>query len=326
MTLLSDRAGLYLSQATPRDAWHAIFAAAANSVMQVPATALERELSAGDNLLSDAAWDLWTSYVAVAPKMTDDVCAWWEERSGSSAKAILLLDSLSLREMHTLFHAAGDRGIQLDDVRVRGAQAPTDTEATAHALGLAQRSQLRNSHYSASFALAGTKPYTDVPSGIEFGHLVEHIPAARDIVLWYPWPDDLIHNQAGNGPGPANVAKATAVTLQGDGFWQLVDRLRQGRELLVTSDHGYAISKDFVNLDGALADNLKASFKGQRVGKVPAVPFSQLGEQPMYIEIGDRAAVVGPWKWRVEGGFPHLAHGGMTLGEACVPVLAFPAL
>src|SRR5579864_7292424 len=102
MTLLSDRAGLYLGQAAPRDAWHAIFAAAAKSVMQVPATTLERELNAGDNLLSDAAWDLWTSYVAFAPKMTDDACAWWDERSRSSGKALLLLDSLSLREMHSL--------------------------------------------------------------------------------------------------------------------------------------------------------------------------------------------------------------------------------
>ena len=46
----------------------------------------------------------------------------------------------------------------------------------------------------------------------------------------------------------------------------------------------------------------------------------------MYIALGDRASVVGPWKWKVEGGFPHIGHGGLTLAEVCVPFLLFPAL
>jgi len=315
------------NQEHPADAWAAIFAAVSDSVVQAgDGAGLERSLTAGDNLLSQAAWDLWVDYPGHAPMMVQDLRDWWNARSGSSGKAVLLLDALSVREMRTLLLAATSRSIQPAIMRVCGAQAPTDTEATAHALGLGQRSQLKSSGYTASFAFARSSPYTDVPEGMEFGQIVEHIPAARDVLLWCPWPDELIHLQAGYPAGPGSVTKTATTVLAGDGFWGLVERLRQGRELLIASDHGYAISQHFVNLEGPLADTLRAAFKGQRCGKAPVSTFSMLGEQPVYREIGERASVIGPWKWKVEGGFPHLGHGGLTLGEVCVPYLVFPAL
>lgn len=327
MTALVDWASLLFMEDDPTAVWAATFAGIGDGAVHAgDAATLERSLTAGDNLLSAAAWDLWLGYATHAPMMAQSLCDWWDIRSGSAGKAVLLLDALSVREMRTLLLAAASRGSTPATVQVRGAQAPTDTDATAHVLGLAHRSQLKSSGYPASFALSALKLYTDMPEGVEFGQLVEHLPATKDIFLWCPWPDDLIHGQAGYSTGPVTVMKTATTTLSGDGFWGLVERLRQGRELLITSDHGYAISQQFVNLESPLADNLKATFKGQRCAKVPVTAFSQLGVQPMYIVIGDRASVVGPWKWKVEGGFPHLCHGGMTLAEVCVPFLLFPAL
>jgi hypothetical protein len=34
--------------------------------------------------------------------------------------------------------------------------------------------------------------------------------------------------------------------------------------------------------------------------------------------------VVGQRKWDVQGGFPHLCHGGLTLLEAAVPFIELP--
>ena len=38
-----------------------------------------------------------------------------------------------------------------------------------------------------------------------------------------------------------------------------------------------------------------------------------------------RLAVLGQRKWAVQGGFPHLCHGGLSLLEAVVPFIEFAA-
>ena len=43
------------------------------------------------------------------------------------------------------------------------------------------------------------------------------------------------------------VAEETSKQLRGDGFWKFVNRIRKGRRLVITSDHGYATSKWFSN-------------------------------------------------------------------------------
>jgi len=88
-------------------------------------------------------------------------------------------------------------------------------------------------------------------------------------------PSDEIH---GLKKLPDQICKAAAsTTLQDDGFWKFVDRLRQGRRLVVTSDHGHHI-------------------------------------------------IMGQRKWKVQGGFPHVCHGGLSLLEVAVPFIELPPL
>jgi len=227
-----------------------------------------------------------------------------------------------VRELWRLIQAAAGRGVTPTTVAVLGAPVPTDTEAAAHLLGLTQRSQLQYGKYPQGFAFAPDQPETDVTNE-EFGALADRLPPARDILIWHSWLDDLLHQLADKRDAATQIQSVAAEVLASDGFWKLVDTLRQGRRLLVTSDHGYAVSRYFSDLPDTLAAPARAAFRAQRCGPLPAVPFSRLGAQPLYVGSGQRAAIVGPWKWKVEGGFPHLSHGGLTLAEVCVPYLEF---
>ena len=52
------------------------------------------------------------------------------------------------------------------------------------------------------------------------------VTATPNMVIWHTWLDDLIHLQQ---KLPDQIAANTSITLQGDGFWSFVTRLRQGR-------------------------------------------------------------------------------------------------
>jgi hypothetical protein len=114
--------------------------------------------------------------------------------------------------------------------------------------------------------------------------------------------------------------------LHSDGFWKLLDRLRQGRRVLITSDHGYAISGRFVELSSPLAEQMRDHFGARRYGAIPNESLVLVGTQPLYVTFGGRASIVGQWKWRPPAGYPHVCHGGLTLGEVCVPFVEFAAL
>ena len=61
------------------------------------------------------------------------------------------------------------------------------------------------------------------------------VPPGYNLVIWHTWLDDLIHL---THRAPDQIASLGLSTLQGDGFWGFVNRLRQGRDLVITSDHG----------------------------------------------------------------------------------------
>jgi len=324
VTAMPDWAAL-LFGAGAGDAWPQIFAAVADAAATAPdVKALEQALGDGDRLLDEAAWDLWRTYADAAPRALTSLGDWWRQ-AAPVGRAVLVLDSLSVRELWRILRAGTERGVTPTTVTVQGAPVPTDTEAAAHLLGLSQRSQLQFGKYPPSFVFAADRPETDVTNE-EFGVLADRLPPARDIVIWHSWLDDLLHQLADKAQGATQIQSVAATVLKGDGFWRLVDNLRQGRRLLVTSDHGYAVSRYFSDLPDPLAGQARAAFKAQRCGPLPAVLFSRLGAQPLYVGSGNRAAVVGPWKWNVEGGFPHLSHGGLTLAEVCVPYLEFAPL
>lgn len=315
-----------LGDGDPSARWQAIFDAVTGLVDTTTSRSLlERQLEIGDRLLAEAAWDLWQEYANVAPRASTKLRDFWEWHAGPTGRAVLILDALSVRELWTIVRAGTERGVPPAKIQVFGAEVPTTTNAFAHALGLSDRAQMSAKSPPAAFVLPSTALATKRFDDIPFEACVGLLEPKPDLVLWHPWLDDLIHNAGGYGAGPSQVENTTETVLHGDGFWALVDALRQRRELVITSDHGYAVSSRFVELPASLGQSMRAAFKAQREAPAPDPPISMPALPPLYAVYKGQAAAVGPWKWTVPGGFPHLAHGGLTLGEVCVPFIRFAA-
>ncbi len=47
---------------------------------------------------------------------------------------------------------------------------------------------------------------------------------------------------------------------------------------------------------------------------------------PIVMTHNKQHVVMGQWKWKVQGGFPHICHGGMSLLEVAVPWIEFASL
>jgi len=111
-------------------------------------------------------------------------------------------------------------------------------------------------------------------------------------------------------------------------FWEFVDRMRQGRRLVITSDHGYAVSRSFSDevKETDIVQSLRNTFGAKRcANESSATPWPLNHLPPLVSRHNGRLAVIGQRKWTVQGGFPHLCHGGLSLLEAAVPFIEFAA-
>ncbi|MCZ5739998.1 hypothetical protein O5290_26230 [Escherichia coli] len=119
------------------------------------------------------------------------------------------------------------------------------------------------------------------------------------------------------------LAKEAAAVLTGDEFWAFIDKLATGRRLVITADHGYSNPALFPDV---YPEDQKAYLKGQ----FKSVPQQRSGRRKNRTALGtaiisgtDNTAwqlehCAGPKKWRSQGGYPSLAHGGLSLLEvAC---------
>lgn len=273
-----------------------------------------------DNLLSGSAWELWQQFEATAPRTSQSLRNYWNECT--SGKAVLILDALSLRESPWLLEQAQQRGYTIHQARATASEIPGDTTPFAKALGFSQRSSLEhNSGKSADFPAAWTET-TDLP----FADCADLIKADPNIIFWHHWPDVKMHDLADDGNGYRTLAKEAAGKLTSDDFWQLIDRLTTGRRLVITADHGYAHSglfPDVVQKDQV--SFLKGHFKSGRAAQngneteqhywVP--PLTQI----LNTEHGCWNLVLGRKKWKSQGGYPTLTHGGLSLLEVAVPFI-----
>ncbi|MDH5297636.1 MAG: hypothetical protein OEV91_01290, partial [Desulfobulbaceae bacterium] len=266
---------------------------------------------------SEAAWELWEAFPVHAEKTSGNLKGW----AVGSGKAVLILDALSLRELPILMGAAEERGIQPIQVKVTGSECPSTTDHFAKSLGLQSRSALANDGKPGTFALFGGKCYTDVVS-LPFEDCA--VPPTPNLVIWHSWLDDLIHLQQ---KLPDQIASIASSTLQSDGFWNFINRLRQGRGLIITSDHGYAVSKRFSSEveDPDAIEILRKTFGASR-NKAVSEPWQKRFMPPIVMTNNNQHVVMGQRKWKVQGGFPHVCHGGMSLLEVAVPYMEFSAL
>jgi hypothetical protein len=314
---------LILDTPSPTEAWNGVFERLQEiAISCVSPVDLHNQTVAPDRLLAETAWELWASYPNAAARTSNQLKEWCASPSGIG-RAVLVLDALSLREMPWLLGGAQARNIQPSDVRVTGAEAPSDTNQFARALGVPSRSHLAGNGAPSSFNLFPGKAYTNVIS-LPFEDSVGGIPHEPNVFVWHSWLDDLIHVQK---KLPDQIYKAASVTLQDDGFWRFVDRLRQGRKLIITSDHGYAVSKLFSSeeIDSNVIEMLRDTFGAARYKKATG-PWQERFMPPIVVSHNEHHIVMGQRKWTVQGGFPHVCHGGLSLLEVAVPFIELPPL
>lgn len=312
-----------LGNLTARDAWTEIFASLCE-IAKTTASPLElhNQTIPPDRLLAEAGWDLWQEYPVAAPRTSEALREWWPTVC-ASGRAVLILDAFSLREMFALLAVAKQRQIVPTQIRVTGSEIPSDTDSFAAALGAQSRARLANGSPPASFALNSQDLAIDVLNH-PFEDAVGAIRPRRDVFVWHTWLDDILHVHERS---PDQVNSVARQTIQGPGFWQFVDSLRQGRRLIITSDHGYALSRSFATneTDDEVVTVLKDAFGASRCKPATSAWNNRLMPPVVFTHNGHHV-VMGQRKWKVQGGYPYLCHGGMSLLEVAVPFVELPSL
>lgn len=309
-----------LNSQTPQEAWAAVFTNLLEIALGKPLNELHKHAAVADRLLAESAWDLWQAYLETVPRTSSALQTWWQEPA-PVGRAILILDALSLRELPALLAGAAARNIEPKQVLVTGAEIPSDTDQFAQALGVASRSKLGLNKTPGTFVF-GKDTYSEV-LGIPFADCLGSVPHTPDVFLWHTWLDDQIHL---HHVPPKQIYKDAPEILQSDAFWSLANKLRQGRRLLITADHGYAESRQFtteedLEVTKALRETLGAS-RYRQVDKPWAYQFMP----PVVLTLNGHHLAIGQRKWKVQGGFPDLCHGGMSLLEVAVPFIELPPL
>ena len=304
---------LLFSEKTPREIWGTI----ADRLMELAMTdvkQLHQNTVFPDRILCEAAYPLWESFLREAPRTSERLIA---ECTGNCA--VLILDALSLREMPLIAKNAEARGLEVK-VGATFSEAPSETNRFAQALGVASRSSLKDNGKSGSFKLfAGRDCHTDV-FGIPFADVpVKPVP---NVVIWHSFLDDMIHA----GRSVAELTAQAEKEFTGDGFWQLIDKLRQGRKLIITSDHGYGAAELFSSeIRGQEeVEILRTHFKAQRYAKI--APPQEMFMPPFFVSDGEFCMVTGQRKWKAHGGFPKICHGGVSLLEVTSPWIEISTL
>lgn len=308
---------IILDNADPDQAWENIFAALLEIAKDtVSPQKLHDETVAPDRLLSEAAWELWQDYPGMANKTTLAL----KKLAQGQGNAVLVIDALSIRELPYLLAAASERNIQLAKVDVTGAECPSTTTQFAKQLGATSRSALANNSKPKNFGLFCGNCHTDVLN-IPFEDCF--VPPAPNIFLWHTWLDDLLHVQKS---APDIVNRLASEMFQSDGFWNFIQKMRQGRKLVITSDHGYAVSKQFSSeLTNPAHAKALSSVLGASRCKAAGSEIEAM-TPPVAMKHDGQYVVMGQRKWKVAGGFPHVCHGGLSLLEVAVPWLEFDPL
>ena len=320
-----------LTKGSASDAWRVII----NNAVEIASKPLaagnapsevikrDREIGALDHFLSSSGWDLWQAFGSTVERTSDRLARWWAEPGygNSSAKSVLILDGLSLRELPWLLQGAKERGFTLHQVTANASELPGETNEFARALGFGSRSQLQNNGGGLAHKLQpASTECVDMPWKDCEG-LINSAPGAKNWVFWHHWPDSKLHDGAGAGQGLDTLTRDAADQLSSDDFWAFVERLATGRRLVITSDHGYAATGYFPDADGEVGQFLKKTFASGRStkGNGDTGPFVP----PVALQInsphGAHLLAVGRWKWKSQGGYPTLTHGGLSLLEVLSP-------
>lgn len=313
-----------LAQGSDSDAWRAIIEqameiakkplAAGNAPSEV--VKRDREIGELDLFLSTSGWDLWDVFGSSVERTSDRLMRWWAEPF--SAKAVLILDGLSLRELPWLLQGAQERGFTTHEISASASELPGETDEFARALGFGGRSKLQNNGGGQAHKL---QPAQTESVDLPWKDCAALVGSTPNQVFWHHWPDAKLHDGSGAGQGLEPLTKDVADQLTSDDFWSFVERLATGRRLVITSDHGYAATGYFPDADGDVGQFLKQTFSSgrSRPGIAGIAPFAP----PVALQVnsphGSYMLALGRRKWRSQGGYPTLTHGGLSLLEVLSP-------
>lgn len=269
-------------------------------------------------LLGGAAWTLWEEFSQRVPQGSAKMIDWWH--AGHGGKAALLLDGLSAREVPVLVEEAKRRGFLVNTSELCGSELPAETNAYAKALGFSHRGVLDNNGAGSAHKITGAHTLTNQ---LPWADLARSIPHAPRIVVWHEWPDHRLHDLAGHGKGIRELLPEVVQQLRSDDFWTLVAKLATGREVLITSDHGYADAGSFRDAEPDEKAYLRDNFGANRCRAGDLTSREWLPPLALTLDCptGRWSMALGRTKWAVAGGNKTLSHGGLTLLETFVPVL-----
>jgi hypothetical protein len=228
---------------------------------------------------------------------------------------------LSLRESPWLLQEAKRHGYQIHQAGARGTELPSDTTPFAKALGFGQRSSINNNGAGFAHRLPGARTES---LNAAWDYCLDWIASSPDIVLWHHWPDERIHQLAEPGDGFQKLCREAAQQLTSDSFWKMIERMTTGRRLVITSDHGYAASGMFTDVANKDQANwLKTNFGSSRFTHGAGTTHHWLPPISLCLKTanGINQFALGRRKWRSAGGYPTLAHGGLSLLEVAVPFI-----
>ncbi len=317
---------LTLESKPSKEAWQAIFNFAwkvcssplIGSKPEAEITKRDRVVGDLDLFLTTAGWDLWRTYESDVARTSNVLASWWAAQS--NGRAVLILDALSLREAPWILEGAEQRGYNIHQAVVTGAELPADTTPFAKALGFAQRSALNNNGASSTHRLRGAKTESlDIP----WGDCSEIIGSEPDWVFWHHWPDHRLHDHDDPGKGLTTLTQEVQENLTSEDFWRFVERLADGRRLVITADHGYAASGLFPDSNKEQTDYLKDVFKSGRwePSSIEAGSWAPPIDLLLNTDHGENLFVLGRRKWKSAGGYPTLTHGGLSVLEVAVPFI-----
>lgn len=224
-----------LTQGTAADAWSFIIERTLDIASRplaegnAPGEVVKRDREIGelDLFLASSGWDLWRCFgqseISGVERTSDRLARWWAEPSygNSAARAVLVLDALSLRELPWLLQGAKERGFTLQGVTATASELPGETNEFARALGLSSRSQLQANGGGLAHKLQPAQTETiDLPWKDCEG-LVGSASGAKNWVFWHHWPDAKLHDY-GAGQGLELLTKDAAQQLSSDDFWPLL--------------------------------------------------------------------------------------------------------
>lgn len=310
------------------ESWKDIFVhletlvAAQSNEIKTRYRSLETEVAHIDHMLSSSAWDLWQQF-SRAPKGSSYVKEFWSSTVGP--KAVLILDSLSIREVGPICDGFAQMGLSTS-VEFAGSEAPSETEIYANALGVSGRFDLAKKPVPSKFFVPTGDAYVDTFKNIPFEDSAKKLPADKNLFIWHGWPDDSLHVFGKFDDAFNRFIDHVKEQIASGGFEALISFLVRGRELLITSDHGYCDTSGFQMAQNDEHKELKTlghtrakaiqeqeRIAGRTIPPATLEMYSTSSSDLYRMALGRRRPS--------DRGFPALTHGGLSLMECTVPLI-----